>query len=78
MANRVEDARAWLQAKAGFARAEALIRREARMLRVDALSETALKHALITFAAETGHKYPRMIHPHHQSWEPPAEQEEMF
>lgn len=74
----VEDARAWLQNHTSWAEADERIRTEARMLRVDPTSDTAVKHAVATYEAETGRKLPRFMHPHHPHWEPPVEQEEMF
>lgn len=77
MTTRIEDARNWLITKAGWQRANQLIRNEARMLRIDPTSDAALKHAIATYQAETGHLYPR-FNPNHPAWQPPVTQGELL
>lgn len=63
------DGRAWLEHHAGFVNAQERIAKEARILRVDPTSATAIRHALASYEAETG-KSPRT---HSHPTTPPQE-----
>ena len=73
----VDDARRWLQNKAGWHEAERRIKAEARQLHVAPTSETAVRHAVTTYEQETGHRYPRYLSTH-RGGQQPAEQGELL
>lgn len=50
--------RRWLQEQVGYQEAGRRINLEARLLKVDPLSDAAIWHAIATYTAETG-KHPR-------------------
>lgn len=47
--------REWLQNRVGYVAAKRLIETEARVLGIDPMSDIALKHAIATYTATTGH-----------------------
>jgi len=56
--SRVDDAREWFFRVLGHHEATRRINQEARLLRVDPTSTTAIRHAIASYQAETG-KSPR-------------------
>lgn len=56
--DRWQYARRWLHETAGYDKAQRLIATEARVLRVDPMSNAAIAHAIATYQSETG-KSPR-------------------
>lgn len=54
MASRIQEARRWLEGQVGYHQAVARVNREAALLRINPLSDMAVRHAVATYCLESG------------------------